>query len=94
MDKEEWKKCFDYQTQKELKNLHDRNQYYERVNEKMKRNINNFQKGTNKSDAIQYADGQRLNQYSGGGYPAPNSRALRQHELAQSNANGMYANDQ
>ena len=42
MDKEEWKKCFDYQTQKELKSIHDRNRYYNDINEKMKRNINAF----------------------------------------------------
>ena len=42
MEKEEWKRYFDQYTQKELKSLNDRNHYYEKINEKMKRNINNF----------------------------------------------------
>lgn len=62
MEKEEWKRCFDYQTQKELKSMHDRNQYYQNINERMKRNINAFQKGTNKSDAMQYNDGAKWNE--------------------------------
>lgn len=59
MDKEEWKRCFDYNTQKELKSMHDRNHYYERINEKMKRNINNFQVAANKQNTLQFNDGQR-----------------------------------
>lgn len=75
--------------------MHDRNLYYEKVNEKMKRNINHFQVGANKQSALHFADGQRWNNsYFSETEAVNNQRALRVHEQTQSDANATYMYNQ
>lgn len=96
MEKEEWKRCFDYQTQKELKSMHDRNIYYDNIHQKMKRNINHFQIGANKQSALQFAEGQQR-AYSNLGTAENdlnNNIKIKMHQQTQNDANKSYENHQ